>query len=90
MAVLVVKVTPNAKKTELIEIREVVTVKETIAMWYIRLKAPAEDGKANQALCQFLSGYLDVRLEEIHILTGHRSREKRIRLPDTTPLPQTL
>ncbi|RLC59990.1 MAG: YggU family protein [Chloroflexi bacterium] len=46
----------------------------------IRLTAPPERGKANRALCEFLAERLGVPLSDIEILSGHTSRQKRVRV----------
>jgi uncharacterized protein len=46
----------------------------------IRLTAPPVEGKANQALKKFLAKQLDTSPANIEILTGHTSRQKRVRV----------
>ena len=46
----------------------------------IRLTAPPVEGKANQALQKFLAKQLDTSPANIEILTGHASRQKRVRV----------
>jgi uncharacterized protein (TIGR00251 family) len=46
----------------------------------IRLTAPPVEGKANQALQAFLGERLGVSPSAVEILTGHRSRHKRVRV----------
>ncbi len=46
----------------------------------IRLTAPPERGKANQALQEFLAGRLGVSLSDVEIISGHTSRRKRVRV----------
>ncbi|HEY66878.1 MAG TPA: YggU family protein [Thermoflexia bacterium] len=46
----------------------------------IRLTAPPERGKANRALCEFLAERLSAPLSDIEILSGHTSRQKRVRV----------
>ena len=46
----------------------------------IRLTAPPVEGKANQALQKFLAKQLDTSPTNIDILTGHTSRQKRVRV----------
>ncbi len=46
----------------------------------IALRAPAVDGKANNALINFLSETFKIRKSSIFIVTGHLSRCKLIRI----------
>ncbi len=46
----------------------------------VRLRAPATQGKANQALRAFLAQQLDVPVEAVEILAGHSARHKVIRV----------
>ena len=42
--------------------------------------APAEDGRANEAVVRFLAGFLEVPRTSIAIVSGERSRSKVIRI----------
>jgi uncharacterized protein (TIGR00251 family) len=46
----------------------------------IRLTAPPVDGAANEALVKFLAGAFSVGRSQVEILSGHTSRDKRIRI----------
>jgi uncharacterized protein (TIGR00251 family) len=46
----------------------------------IRLMAPPVRGKANRALREFLADQLGVSTSDVEILTGHTSRQKRVRV----------
>ena len=46
----------------------------------IRLTAPPVDGAANEALVKFLSETLSVSRSSVEIVTGHTSREKRVKI----------
>jgi uncharacterized protein len=46
----------------------------------IRLNAPPVDGAANDALIAFLSDVLEVPRRSISIVSGERSRDKRVRV----------
>jgi uncharacterized protein (TIGR00251 family) len=50
----------------------------------IRLTAPPTEGKANQALRKFLAKQLGVPPSSVEILTGHTSRQKRVRVADVS------
>lgn len=51
----------------------------------IALMAPAVDGKANQALTQFLKETLNVRAADIEITTGGKARCKILKIKTKTP-----
>jgi len=46
----------------------------------VRLTAPPVRGKANRALREFLADQLSVSPSDVEILTGHTSRQKRVRV----------
>ena len=46
----------------------------------IRLTAPAVEDRANKALCRFLAERLNVPLSAVKILSGEKSRAKRVRV----------
>jgi uncharacterized protein (TIGR00251 family) len=50
----------------------------------IRLSAPPVDGKANEALIQWLSKTLEIRRANIELLAGDLSRLKRVRVQGLT------
>lgn len=50
----------------------------------IRLNAPPVDGKANEALIDFLSEVLDIPQRQLTLLSGQASRKKRVAVRDTT------
>ena len=47
---------------------------------YLKLKinAPAQEGKANQELIKFLSGFFQIAKQDLEIISGEKSRRKRI------------
>ena len=50
----------------------------------IRLKAPPVDGKANDALIEFLAEMLGVQRRQITLIAGQTSRQKRVAISDIT------
>jgi uncharacterized protein (TIGR00251 family) len=44
----------------------------------LRLAAPAVDGKANEALIEFLAAYYRVPKRNVRIAAGLKSRQKRV------------
>ncbi len=67
-----VRVVPNARKTEVIEL-------ETGA-YRVRLAAPAVEGAANEELVRAIAGHFNVRPRDVEIVSGHKSRTKRLRV----------
>jgi uncharacterized protein len=72
---LAVRVIPRSKRNEIAEIMSDGTIK-------IRLTAAPIEGKANQALVEFLSEVLTVPRNKIDIVAGANSREKLISILD--------
>lgn len=50
----------------------------------IRLTAPPVEGEANRAIIDFLSKSLGFKKSSLHIDTGLKSREKRVRVEDVS------
>jgi len=72
---LAIRVTPRASHNEIVEILSDRTIR-------IRLKAPPVEGKANQALVEFLAGVLDVPISKIDIVAGLSGRDKLVSIVD--------
>jgi uncharacterized protein len=53
--------------------------------WKVRVAAPPERGKANEALVAFLAATLDVPARTISIVSGHGGRDKLVELADIAP-----
>jgi len=53
----------------------------------IRLTAPPVDGKANQALIEFIADLFGVAKSQVELLSGTTGRDKRVRIssPKKTP-----
>ena len=51
----------------------------------LTLTAPPERGKANKALQKLLAGKLGVPSSAVEILSGHTSRQKRVRVRGVSP-----
>ncbi len=54
----------------------------------IKINAPPIDGKANAALIEFLSKFLDVPKSSVKILSGDKSRLKRVSIANLSPVQQ--
>src|SRR5579859_4564237 len=50
----------------------------------IRLTAPAMENRANEALCEFLASLLKRPKSAVRILSGERSRTKRVAIEGVT------
>jgi uncharacterized protein (TIGR00251 family) len=64
------RVIPRAKKAEIAGLRDGAIV--------VRLAAPPVEGAANEALVAFVAEWLAVPRRAVHILSGERSRRKRV------------
>ena len=74
-AALAIRVTPRASRNEIVEIMSDGTVR-------IRLTAPPVEGKANQALVEFLANVLGVSSSRIEIVAGITGRDKLVSVLD--------
>ncbi|MEW6094134.1 MAG: DUF167 domain-containing protein [Chloroflexota bacterium] len=74
-AALAVRVTPRARKNEIVEVLNDGTVK-------IRLTAPPVNGKANVALLKFLAEVLEVPVSRLEVVAGATGRDKLISVVD--------
>jgi uncharacterized protein (TIGR00251 family) len=71
---ITITVSPGAARTEL--------VGRHGDGWKIRVAAPAERGRANQALVELLAGLLGLPRERVCIVAGHASRRKVVEIAD--------
>jgi uncharacterized protein (TIGR00251 family) len=69
-----IKITPNAKKTEIVNCDDDV--------FKIRIAAKPVDGKANDELIRFLSKEWKIPQAQILIIQGRTSKNKVIEIPD--------
>jgi uncharacterized protein len=53
--------------------------------WKVRVAAPPEGGKANDALIALLAATLHVPARTISIVSGHGGRDKLVELADLAP-----
>lgn len=70
---LKVRVSPNAKRTGFEGIWNETHLK-------LALRAPAVDGKANEAVIDFLSDFFHIKKSQVEIVSGQINRCKTIRL----------
>src|SRR5262245_54135711 len=71
-----VKIQPRASKNEVAGVTE--------GALKIRLQSPAVEGRANEALCEFLAELLRRPKSAVRILAGQRSRMKRVEIAGVT------
>lgn len=76
-AVLAVRIQPRASRNGITRMEDG-TLK-------IRLTAPPVDGAANEALVKLLAGTFGIAKSRVEILSGHTSREKRVRISGIGP-----
>ncbi len=69
-AVLPLRVQPGARTTGVLG--------EHAGMLKVAIHAPAQDGRANEALLDWLRGWLGVRRSEIALITGATARQKSV------------
>lgn len=70
--VLAIKAIPNAPRSEVMGwLGEALKVK---------VHAPAVEGRANEALCEFLADALDLPRRAVSVMRGDTSRQKLIRI----------
>jgi uncharacterized protein len=76
--ILAVRVQPRATKDEIAGVLG--------GALKVRLRAPALEGRANEALCEFLAELLKTPKAAVRILSGHHSRGKRVEVRGVTLL----
>jgi hypothetical protein len=76
-AIFPVRVQPRASKDEI--------AGEMGGVLKVRLRAPAVEDRANEALVEFLAQLLKTPKSAVRILSGDRSRTKRIEIRGVTP-----
>jgi uncharacterized protein (TIGR00251 family) len=75
-AVFCVRVQPRASKDEV--------AGELDGALKVRLRAPALEDRANESLVEFIAGVLNTHKVAVRILSGQRSRNKRIEVRGVT------
>jgi uncharacterized protein len=74
--VVAVRVQPRASRDEV--------VGEMDGALKVRLQAPAVENRANEALCEYLAALLKMPKSAVRILSGDRSRIKRLEIRGVT------
>lgn len=76
-SLLDIRVIPRAPRSAVAGVRD--------GALLVRLAAPPLDGEANDALIALMSSVLDVPKRDLAIVSGERSRRKRLRIAGLTP-----
>lgn len=71
-----VRVQPRASKDEIAGVMD--------GALKVRLRAPALEDRANEALCEYLAELLKTPKAAVRILSGHHSRTKRVEVRGVT------
>jgi hypothetical protein len=72
--ILKLRIVPNARRSEVVGAHgDAIKVK---------VQAPPVDGKANEALCEFLAEQLQIPARSIEIVGGEKSRDKVVAIAD--------
>ena len=74
--ILAVRVQPRASKDEIFGVMN--------GALKVRLRAPALEDRANEALCELLAELLKTPKAAVRILSGHHSRSKRLEVRGVT------
>jgi uncharacterized protein len=74
--ILAIRVQPRASKDEVAGVMS--------GALKVRLRAPALEDRANEALCEFLAELLKTPKAAVRILSGHHSRSKRVEVRGVT------
>ena len=77
-AAITIRVTPRAKKSQIVSLLSDDTVK-------IKLAAPPVEGKANEELIKFLAKILNVRKNDLEIVAGKTGRDKLVTVLGLNP-----
>jgi len=74
--ILTARVQPRASKDEISGVMD--------GALKVRLRAPVLEGRANEALCEYLAELLKTPKAAVRILSGHHSRSKRVEVRGVT------
>jgi len=80
--ILTVRVQPGARADAVMGVAD--------GVLRIRLTAPALEGRANEALCEFLAGRLGTAKSRVQVIRGETSRLKQVRVLGAKLTPDTL
>lgn len=74
---LALRVSPGARRTEV--------VGRHGAAWKVRVAAPPEGGRANDAVRRLLADALALPVQAVSVVSGHGSRDKLVQLAGIDP-----
>ena len=69
---LAIRVIPRARRDQVGE--------ERAGRLVVRTTAAPLDGRANAAVCKLVAGFLGVPVRRVEVASGHRSRDKVLRI----------
>ncbi|HEY7219666.1 MAG TPA: DUF167 domain-containing protein [Candidatus Binatia bacterium] len=69
---IAVSVKPNAKKTAVLKLSD--------GEYRVAVRAPAREGKANEAVVDLIADYFGVAKSAVKIIRGHASRHKLLEI----------
>jgi uncharacterized protein len=75
--ILHIRVTPGAKKNEIIRLDDNHVI-------HLKIKAPPVEGKANQEVLNYLHDLFSIRISQLELIRGEKSREKQIKVDGIT------
>ena len=75
--ILEVKVTPGARREEILGWQD--------GRLALKVRAPAQDGRANEAVLELLAHTLQIRKRHLTVLAGSCARLKKIQITDISP-----
>ena len=78
---ITVKAKPGAKTERVERIENLFTKKDDICL-RVSVKEPATDGRANRAILDAVAAHFKVAPSRVHILSGHTSRQKIIKIDE--------
>ena len=73
---LKVKVQPGSKTDEVTKLSD--------GTFRVQVKAPARQGKANQAVVKTVARFLGIPKSSVRLVAGQRARNKILEIPDQT------
>lgn len=76
---ILIKAVPGAKRTEIVGM-----LGDRLK---VRVSAPAEDGRANAAICKLIATTLDLKTRNVSVVAGHAHAEKTIEIEGLQELP---
>jgi len=74
---ILVKAVPGAKRSEI--------VGRLGDRLKIRVTAPPEDGKANEAICELIAAALGIKSRDVRVVGGHSRAEKTLEVDGVGP-----